>query len=434
LRAAVSLSIADRGAFVARRGTRAALLVSGLLDGLLKPEPLRGRQLPSMGGGQGSAMSRSLVRVAAAAVFVLTACGTGSASRLLSGATAAAPRSSATVTASATTSTSRRAFAYYYLWWTSSHWHTKLGSAFPYAQSPWPLPARLGANGCPPVSLYSGNQLTDTPAASFTQDDPSVIARDVSQAAVAGLSGFIVNWKGTGLAGQTTADSSTSQRLAALVAAVHDVNDHGVNFKLWISLQASASAMSNSAIANDLAYLQRTYAGDTAFDHAYGSRIVLLWTGSRKYSLDTVRAISSAYRSSFMILGDESGKTWPDGRAAYLDGDAYYWSAQDPYNNPASFTQLQSLATTVRQSGSGKLFIAPFTPGYDSILNGGSTCIPRGANGDTMRLLFAGNSATNPDAWALISWNEISEGSYVMPLQRYGTSTLQTLRSLVAPS
>jgi hypothetical protein len=85
----------------------------------------------------------------------------------------------------------------------------------------------------------------------------------------------------------------------------------------------------------------------------------------------------------------------------------------------------------VRQSGAGKLFIAPFTPGYDSMLNGGTTCIPR-AGGDTMRRLFVGNSPTNPDAWALISWNEISEGSYVMPLQRYGTASLDTLRGLIS--
>lgn len=381
-------------------------------------------------------MSRHGLRAAAATLLILAACGANTTPQALSWPASTGIAASADVaptsSAAATPTTSHRAFAYYYLWWSTSHWHTKLGTAFPYAQSPQPVPATLDADGCSPVSTYPGNLLTDSPATLYSQDDPTTAARDVQLAATAGLSGFIVNWKGTGQPGQTTADSTTSRRLAAVVDAVHNVNAFGVPFSLWISLQASASPMTTSAISNDLAYLQRTYAGDPAFDHTYGPRIVVVWNGSRKYSLDTVRAIGSTYRSNFVILGDETNKTWPDGRAAYLDGDAYYWSTQSPYTNSASFAQLQSLATTVRQSGSDKLFIAPFTPGYDSILNGGSTCVPR-AGGDTMRRLFVGNSATSPDAWALISWNEIAEGSYVVPLQRYGTSSLDTLRDLISP-
>ncbi len=330
---------------------------------------------------------------------------------------------------------SRRVFAYYYLWWSLSHWHNKLGTSYPYAQRPLPLPASLDPSGCPPRSLYPGNQLTDVPAELFTQDDPAVVSRDVAQAAAAGLSGFIVNWRGTGVAGQSTQDSSLSRRLASLVTAVHQANAAGANFHLWISLQASATLLSRSAIVNDLDYLARTYAGDPAFDHANGPRIVLLWTGSRKYSLDMVRAVSTQFRSSFLLLGDENWKTWPDGRAAYLDGDSYYWSSQDPYGNPASFQQLQQLAAMVRASGPNpdgtrKLWFSPFTPGYDSILNGGSSCIPR-RDGATMRTLFQGNAASNPDAWALISWNEVTEGTYVEPLQRWGGSPLATLKSLI---
>ena len=34
-----------------------------------------------------------------------------------------------------------RVFAYYYLWWSTNHWHDKLGSSYPYTASPLPLPA-----------------------------------------------------------------------------------------------------------------------------------------------------------------------------------------------------------------------------------------------------------------------------------------------------
>ena len=42
-------------------------------------------------------------------------------------------------------------------------------------------------------------------------------------------------------------------------------------------------------------------------------------------------------------------------------------------------------------------------------------------NGATLQALFDGNAAGDPDGWLLISWNEITEGTYVTPeLQRYG--------------
>lgn len=339
-------------------------------------------------------------------------------------------------TVASTTGAVAPAYAYYYLWWSTKHWHNKLGASFPYDATPLPLPATLGPSGCPPASLYPGNQLTDVPAALFTQDDAAVIERDVRLAAGSGLAGFLVNWNGTGLPGQTTQDSTYSRRLASLVAAVHRVQAEGISFHLWVSLKASATLMTTAAIQNDLAYLARTYATDQAFDRSHGGRILLVWNGSRKYSVDTVRSVSARFRGTFFLVGDETAKSWPDGRAASLDGDAYYWSSQNPYGNPASFKQLQTLAALVRGSGtnpdgSAKVWLAPFTPGYDSVLNGGSTCIPRN-DGDTMRALFHGNSATNPDGWALISWNEVVEGTYVEPLQRFGGRYLAVLKELLA--
>ena len=103
--------------------------------------------------------------------------------------------------------------------------------------------------------------------------------------------------------------------------------------------------------------------------------------------------------------------------------------------NPGSFTTLKNLAAQVRASGtnpdgSRKLWFAPVAPGYDSILNGGSTCVPR--NGvQTLDTLWSGNAQSAPDGWTLISWNEISEGSYVQPLQRWGTLYLDELHRLI---
>ena len=323
-----------------------------------------------------------------------------------------------------------RVFAYYYLWWSASHWRNSLGSGYPFAASPLPLPTQLDAAGCNPVRNYQGATVNDVPGRIYDQDDPGLIESDVREAASAGLAGFAVNWAGTGSASQTVADSPYTRRLAETVAAVHRVNAEGIPFKLWLSYKASATVLSDSAVLGDLAYFLRTYGRDPAFDRAQSNRPTVIWNGSRKYNISTLQAVSAAYRSQLRIIGDET--VWSAARAPYLDGDAYYWSSQNPYGNPQSFRQLQSLARAVRATGSAgspKAFVAPLAPGYNKQLLGGS-CVPRNG-GQTLRRLFAGNAATRPEAWALISWNEITEGTYVDPMRRYGRAHLDVLRSLI---
>ena len=110
-------------------------------------------------------------------------------------------------------------------------------------------------------------------------------------------------------------------------------------------------------------------------------------------------------------------------------------SSHETYGNPQSFTQLRHLATKVRNEkqnpdGSKKRWFAPIAPGYNSELLGGTTCVPR-KDGTTMRKLFSGNKASHPNGWVLISWNEIAEGTYVQPLQRYGSRYLKVISDLV---
>jgi hypothetical protein len=82
--------------------------------------------------------------------------------------------------------------------------------------------------------------------------------------------------------------------------------------------------------------------------------------------------------------------------------------------------------------GRSKTWLAPFTPGYNAqLLYGTSTCVPR-RQGQTMHELFRGNSASNPDGWTFISWNEIAEGSYIVPLTRYGQTYTNALKTVIA--
>lgn len=323
-------------------------------------------------------------------------------------------------------------FAYYYLWWSTDHWRSALGPHYPLSAAPRPLPARLDATGCHPKTNYAGNTLTDVPQTLYDQDTPGVIEADVRQAAAAGLTGFAVNWVGTGTSGQNSKSVIYSSRLQALVDAVHKVNAQGIPFKLWLSYKASAATLSLSHIDHDFGYLLGKYGKDPAFDRSLSPKLTIIWQGSRKYSVSALQAMSKKYRSAARILGDE--KQWSNTRAPYLDGDAYYWSSQNPYANPQSFAQLAALARQVRASGrnldgTAKVWVAPFTPGYDKELAHGSSCVPR-KGGQTLKVLFTGNAGTHPDAFGLISWNEVTEGTYIDPMTRYAGQSLAVLKAL----
>jgi len=343
-----------------------------------------------------------------------------------------APAGTGASTGLQSASPQQRMFAFYYLWWDTAHWHARLGPSYPYNQSPPPLPAALDASGCHPTSVYQGNQLTDVASPLFTQSDPAQILRDVQQAASAGLAGFAVAWAGTGLPNQNVNSTTFNQRLAMVVQAVHQVNQGGTPFKLWIAYMSSARIRTPAQIDNDLEYLDSTYGSDPVFDRTNSPRMTLILMGSRKYPQSVLDGVSAHWRPHFYLVADENWGTWNKAKSDDFDADQYYWSSETP--SQRSYSQVVKLAAEVRASrnpdGSAKRFFGPLAPGYDKQLAGGSDCVPRDG-GLTMRSLYTGNLAAQPDGWMVISWNEIDEGTYILPLERYGTQSLDTLRSLI---
>jgi hypothetical protein len=348
----------------------------------------------------------------------------------------ALPSSSATPSGSPTVpSGAAPVFAFYYLWWDRRHWTSHLG-AYPYNRTGEPLPASLGASQCATVSGYRGNVETDvSPGLRYDQSNPATIIDDVRLAARTGLTGFLVNWVGTGQPQQSPSASSLDTRLKYVISAVHQVNAEGLPFKIILNYQSSARRLSTTQFVNDFNYFLSAYGSDPALDHSFSPLPEVVMAGTWKYSDAELATISKPFRGRMYLIGDEKPSSWDAARAQYLDGTSYYWSSQNPITNAKSFDTLTSFAQTVRATpnpdGRPKTWLAPFTPGYNAmLLYHTKTCVPRDG-GRTMRTLFAGNAASRPDGWTLISWNEITEGTYVVPLTRYGTEYLDVLRSIL---
>jgi hypothetical protein len=354
--------------------------------------------------------------------------------------TTATQRFLPTVAASETTAAPPPFYAFYYLWWSMNHWKEKLGSNYPYNGS-WPLPGRINATtGCGATSLYTGSTVFDIPSAGPADQSASgVIARDVRAAAASGLTGFMAGWRGTGNAGQLVTDTPYSKRLDILAREVGTYNqNNAAKFQYVIDYQTFHNVRTVDHVANDIDYLLARYGRDTAWGRM-GGRLVFRWSNTRNYPTATLQAIYNRYGSRLFIIGEERATTWTTERARYLDGTGHYWSTQDPYRNPASFDQTKAFAAKVRATG--RQFFAPLTPGYNDELHDkaegdavdAGDCVPRKGT-TTMRTLYRGNRAANPNGWFVISWNEWVEHTYIQPSKRYGMLYVNELKRIIAES
>ncbi len=321
-------------------------------------------------------------------------------------------------------------YLYYYLWWTPGHWQSKLGPDYPYAARPPVTPGATNSAGCNPVPRYSGSTIVDVPQVGlYNQNQAQVYLPQIEQAAAAGVTGFLASWQGTGSPTQTTDSSGYNLRLQLLVRAVdtYDAAHPQHPFRLALAMSAFGDYHRPAAeIIADLSYFYRTYRGNPAFRNSFSSRPMVMIMDSRKYPVTTVAAIWNSEGGREYLIGDETAGSWARD-APYLDATSYYWSSENPWTNSNATTDIQTLGAEVHSSG--KSWFAPFIPGYDKQLVGGS-CVPRDGV-QTLDKVWGVNSQSHPQGWFGISWNEFEENTYFQPSLHYGSTYLRALQQLI---
>lgn len=322
-------------------------------------------------------------------------------------------------------------YLHYYLWWTAQHWHDKLGPAYPYGVSPPVVPGTLGPNDCRAAVAFPGASIVDVPSEGLSdQSDPATFDRHIAAAANAGVRGFVVSWQGTGTATQTPSSSGYNARLDLLVHRVDAYNaTHAKPFSLALGFSAYGNyARPSSALVNDLTYFVGRYGTDRAFANDFSAHPLVMMLASRKYNATQVGEVARAIGRRVLLVSDDTNSTWA-AEQQYFGGASWYWSSQNPYTNPQSGAQLRNLADQAHAAH--KLWFAPFSPGFNAQLNGGTACTPR-AGTQTLTNIWGLNRQSHPDAWFGISWNEFVENSYLEPSRAHGTAELDTLRQLIA--
>ena len=285
------------------------------------------------------------------------------------------------------------------------------------------LPSEAGGN--PPVLAYYYQWFSveswdrakiDYPLAGrYSSDDMSIMEEHIASAKSAGIEGFIVSWKSS---------PTNNRRLEKLITVAR-----AADFKLVVIYQGldfSREPLPVERISRDFDLFQERYAANPVFD--LFAKPMLIWSGTWRFSASDIERVTSPLRKSLLVLATEKSPEGYQRVARYFDGNAYYWSSVDPQQNPRHQERLNTMASAVHKSGG--LWIAPFAPGFDARLVGGTRAVPR-RDGDTLRLTYNAAASSSPDALGLISWNEFSENSHVEPSERYGDSALTGLTSLV---
>ena len=338
-------------------------------------------------------------------------------------------------------------YIHYYLWWTPGHWRSTLGPSYPVAEAAaaippggapaaatpptagLPLPGSVASNGCGTGANYPGDSLLDLPAEGlYDQGSGATFDHHIDLAIKASITGFLVDWQGTGLPGQNPGSSGYNSRLDLMVKRVDAYNAaHHSHFSLGIAFAAFGNYNRPAdQVGADLHYFVARYATDPAFRNPFSTEPVVMMMDSRKFPVATVAAAHAAVSSNVYLVGDETASSWSRD-APYLDASSYYWSSENPYTNARAQQSLTSLGTAVHNDG--KRWFAPLIAGYDKQLQSGQ-CVPR--NGlQTLDTLWQLNATSKPDGWFAISWNEFVENTYLEPSVRYGSMYLEELTRLI---
>jgi hypothetical protein len=253
----------------------------------------------------------------------------------------------------------------------------------------------------------------------YSSDDPNVVRQHVEWAKSAGIQGFIVSWK----------DTATNDRRLKLLMQIAKQE----NFKLamiYQGLDFTRKPLPASRVAADLRTFQQQYAPDPVF-YRMGGKVLTIWSGTWAFTANQVAAATAPVRGSLLVLSTEKSVQGYERISGATDGDAYYWSSVDPQTDPGYATKLKAMAAAVHKDG--KYWIAPFAPGFDARLVGGTKSVSRG-DGQVLRAEYSAALSSSPDMLGLISWNEFSENSYIEPSKKYGSFYLDTLRDLRSAS
>lgn len=296
-----------------------------------------------------------------------------------------------TITPSTSSSSTRPVLAFYYSWYSSSTW----------------------------CSCH----MSDLPSVQYTSSDATTIARQVTEAANAGITGFISSWWGAG--DQT--DSNFAKVLAYSATLASQTHAH---FASSLYFESDAPALTGTTnMVTQLRYLIARYANSPYFFHWQGKPVLFFWNplGNGRTLAQWAAIRSQVDPNQQMIWSAEGVDTSMlsvfDGIHLFSGG---YWGIQNGTMTAVDQGFRSKINAYNSANGTHKIWAAGIIPGYDDTRVPGRTgtyIVPRN-NGATYATGWNAAIASSPDWITITSFNEWFEGSMIEPSVTYGTQYL----------
>jgi hypothetical protein len=289
----------------------------------------------------------------------------------------------ATTTTSPTATNPIPVYAYFYQWFTPTSWNR--------AKKDYPLVGR------------------------YSSDDTAVLTHQVQQARKAGINGFLTSWKST---------TPLNTRLDRLIRVAHaNQLDLGVVYE---ALDFARNPLPIATVRRDMIYLVDRWGKQLS--SSYYGRPIIIWTGTDQFSTADIRSVREALGDRAYLLSAARSVAGYERVADLVDGEAYYWSSADP-TSPSTRAKLHAMSSAVHAHQG--LWFAPAASAFDGTTLGGTRVIGR-RGGQTLVKSLDNAYASNPDAVAVISWNEWSENTYIEPGETYGAEELDALTTYLS--
>ncbi len=272
-------------------------------------------------------------------------------------------------------------------------------------------------------STWCSCRMSDLPTTQYNSSDDATMNRQVTEAANAGITGFISSWWGPG----DVTDTNFAKLLAHSATLESQTRYH---FASSIYVESNAPALNsttNMVIA--LRYMVSHYSSDPHFFHWQGKPVLFFWDplGGGRTLAQWASIRSQIDPNNQMIWSAEGVDT---NLLSVFDGihlfSGGYWGIQhnDMPTVDQGFRAKIDAYNTMNKAH--KIWAAGVIPGYDDTRVPGRTgtyIVPRN-NGATYQQSWAGTLSSQPDWITITSYNEWFEGAMIEPSVTYGNQYL----------
>ncbi len=267
-------------------------------------------------------------------------------------------------------------------------------------------------------SDWNAAHMSDLPEQKYRSGDQATIDHQLSQAAGAGITGFISSWWGRG--------TPTDKHFGVLLKqSVPLEQKQHVHFASSLYIETDTSAFSSfSKMVDNLRYVRDHYTKDAHFFHWQGKPVLFFWDPlGQGRTLNEWRSLRQKVDPNHQMLW--SAETVDTTLLDVFDGihlfSAGYWGILH-HTMPAVDQGFRAKVDAYnRAHHTHKIWAAGVLPGYDDTRVPGRTnsyVVPRN-HGQTYAQSWQAAISSKPDWVTITSYNEWFEGAQIEPSVHY---------------